>query len=52
MAIHNTDRATGAMLSGEIARRYGHAGLPDGTIHVAPHRHGGPELRRLGGRTG
>jgi len=32
--IHNTDRATGAMLSGEIARRHGHAGLPDGTIHV------------------
>jgi glutamate synthase (NADPH/NADH) large chain len=33
-AIKNTDRAAGAMLSGEIARRYGHAGLPDGTIHV------------------
>jgi glutamate synthase (NADPH/NADH) large chain len=33
-AIHNTDRAAGAMLSGEIAKRYGHAGLPDGTIHV------------------
>ncbi len=33
-AIHNTDRAAGAMLSGEVAKRYGHAGLPDGTIHV------------------
>jgi glutamate synthase (NADPH/NADH) large chain len=33
-AINNTDRTTGAMLSGEIARRYGHAGLPDGTIHI------------------
>jgi glutamate synthase (NADPH/NADH) large chain len=22
------------MLSGEVARRYGHAGLPDGTIHI------------------
>jgi glutamate synthase (NADPH/NADH) large chain len=33
-AINNTDRATGAMLSGVIARRYGHAGLPDDTIHV------------------
>jgi hypothetical protein len=22
------------MLSGEVAKRYGHAGLPDGTIHV------------------
>src|ERR1700716_1813715 len=33
-AIKNTDRTAGAMLSGEIARRYGHEGLPDGTIHV------------------
>ena len=33
-AINNTDRATGAMLSGEIARRYGHAGLPVDTIHI------------------
>ena len=22
------------MLSGEVAKRYGHAGLPDGTIHL------------------
>ena len=22
------------MLSGEVARRYGHAGLPDDTIHI------------------
>ena len=33
-AIRNTDRTAGAMLSGEIAKRYGHEGLPDGTIHV------------------
>jgi glutamate synthase (NADPH/NADH) large chain len=33
-AINNTDRTTGAMLSGEVARRYGHKGLPDDTIHV------------------
>ncbi|MDB5650996.1 MAG: hypothetical protein JWL62_2516, partial [Hyphomicrobiales bacterium] len=33
--INNTNRTTGAMLSGQIARRYGHAGLPDDTIHVA-----------------
>jgi glutamate synthase (NADPH/NADH) large chain len=33
-AINNTNRATGAMLSGEIARIYGHAGLPDDTVHV------------------
>jgi glutamate synthase (NADPH/NADH) large chain len=32
--IKNTNRAFGAMLSGEIATRYGHAGLPDGTIHI------------------
>lgn len=30
--IKNTDRTTGAMLSGEIARRYGQAGLPEKTI--------------------
>ncbi len=32
--ISNRDRATGAMLSGEVARRYGHAGLAEDTIHV------------------
>src|SRR5215216_2909457 len=32
--IRNTDRTTGAMLSGEIAKRYGHSGLPDDTIHM------------------
>jgi glutamate synthase (NADPH/NADH) large chain len=30
--IHNTDRTTGAMLSGRIAVLHGPAGLPDGTI--------------------
>jgi glutamate synthase (NADPH/NADH) large chain len=30
--IHNTDRTTGAMLSGKIAVKYGSDGLPDGTI--------------------
>jgi glutamate synthase (NADPH) large chain len=34
LPIRNSDRTTGAMLSGEVARRYGHAGLPDGTVHV------------------
>lgn len=34
-AINNTDRTTGAMLSGMIARRYGHAGLPEDTIHIS-----------------
>ena len=32
--IDNTDRTAGAMLSGEVAIRYGHEGLPDGTIKV------------------
>lgn len=30
--IKNTDRTTGAMLSGKIARKYGMAGLPEGSI--------------------
>src|ERR1700740_238757 len=30
--IRNRDRAFGAMLSGEIAKRHGSAGLPDDTI--------------------
>src|SRR5690242_5452574 len=34
-AIRNVDRTAGAMLSGEIAKRYGHTGLPDDTIHVS-----------------
>jgi glutamate synthase (NADPH/NADH) large chain len=34
LPIQNTDRTLGAMLSGEVAKRYGHAGLPDETIHV------------------
>ena len=32
--IHNTDRTTGAMLSGKIARLYGEAGLPDDTVNI------------------
>ncbi|WP_309750820.1 glutamate synthase large subunit [Novosphingobium sp.] len=32
--VINVNRAVGAMLSGEVARRYGHAGLPDNTIKV------------------
>ena len=33
-AVKNTDRAVCTMLSGEIARRYGSAGLPDKTINI------------------
>ncbi len=32
--IRNTDRTTGAMLSGEIAKRYGHEGLSDNTVVI------------------
>jgi glutamate synthase (NADPH/NADH) large chain len=34
MPIRNINRTVGTMLSYEIARRYGHEGLPDDTIHV------------------
>jgi len=30
--IRNVNRTVGAMLSGEVAKRYGHAGLPEDTI--------------------
>jgi glutamate synthase (NADPH) large chain len=33
--INNTDRSAGAMLSGNVAKIYGHAGLPHDTIHVS-----------------
>ena len=32
--IMSLNRSTGAMLSGEIVKRYGHAGLPDDTVHI------------------
>jgi glutamate synthase (NADPH/NADH) large chain len=32
--VRNVNRTVGAMLSGEVAKRYGHEGLPDDTIHV------------------
>ena len=32
--IKNTDRAVTTMLSGVIAKKYGEAGLPDGTINI------------------
>jgi glutamate synthase domain-containing protein 2/glutamate synthase domain-containing protein 1/glutamate synthase domain-containing protein 3 len=34
MPIRNINRTVGTMLSGEVARRYGHEGLPDDTIRV------------------
>jgi glutamate synthase (NADPH/NADH) large chain len=32
--VRNLNRTVGTMLSGEVAKRYGHAGLPDDTIHI------------------
>jgi len=39
--INNLNRSVGAMLSHEIAKRHGGAGLPDGTIRVALTGHTG-----------
>ncbi len=33
LSITNVNRTVGTILSSEIAKKYGHAGLPDGTIH-------------------
>ena len=32
--VKNVNRTVGTMLSGEVAKRYGHDGLPDDTIHI------------------
>ncbi|MEI6512117.1 MAG: glutamate synthase-related protein, partial [bacterium] len=32
--IRNSNRSVGTMLSGEVAKRYGEQGLPEGTIHI------------------
>ena len=32
--VKNLNRTVGAMLSGEVAKKYGHEGLPDDTIHI------------------
>jgi glutamate synthase (NADPH) large chain len=34
LSIRNLHRTVGAMLSGEVARRYGSSGLPDGSIKI------------------
>ena len=39
--VKNYNRTVGTMLSGEVARRYGHGGLPDDTIHVKAKGTGG-----------
>jgi glutamate synthase (NADPH/NADH) large chain len=35
LPIANKDRSVGVFASGEIARRFGHRGLPEGSVHVA-----------------
>ncbi len=37
LPVRNINRTIGAMLSGEVARRFGHAGLPDDTIVIRAH---------------
>jgi glutamate synthase (NADPH/NADH) large chain len=34
LPVCNTNRTVGTMLSGEVAKRYGHAGLPEDTISI------------------
>jgi len=34
LSVKNVNRTVGAMLSGEVAKRFGHAGLPDDSIHI------------------
>ncbi|WP_153109636.1 glutamate synthase-related protein [Propionivibrio limicola] len=35
LPIRNANRTVGTMLSGRVAEKYGHAGLPDDTIHIS-----------------
>jgi glutamate synthase (NADPH/NADH) large chain len=37
LPVKNINRTVGTMLSGEVARRYGHAGLPEDTISITLH---------------
>ncbi|MDH3760483.1 MAG: glutamate synthase large subunit [Gammaproteobacteria bacterium] len=41
VVVTNVNRSVGAMLSGEIARRYGHEGLPNDTIYIKACGNGG-----------
>ncbi len=34
LPVRNVNRTVGTMLSGQVAQKYGHAGLPDDTIHI------------------
>ncbi|MDE1898771.1 MAG: glutamate synthase subunit alpha [Xanthomonadaceae bacterium] len=39
--VRNVHRSVGAMLSGEVVRRHGGAGLPDDTLHIQMEGNGG-----------
>nr|VFJ55283.1 MAG: GXGXG motif-containing protein [Candidatus Kentron sp. DK] len=41
LSVKNINRTVGAMLAGQVARRYGHAGLPDDTITIDARGTGG-----------
>ena len=49
LPIRNVDRTVGAMLSGEIARKYGSEGLRAGDDSLHVHRLGRTELRSVSG---
>ncbi len=44
MSIQNINRSVGTMLSHEITKRYGHAGLPEKTIDITLHGFAGQSL--------
>ncbi|AGB41434.1 glutamate synthase family protein [Halobacteroides halobius DSM 5150] len=46
--INNTNRTTGTMLSGEIAKRYGGEGLPDDTIKIKFNGYAGQSFGAFG----
>src|SRR4029453_158390 len=47
LPVRNNQRSIGAMLGGEVARRYGGNGLPDDTIAVTLHGTGRQSRRAL-----
>ncbi len=48
--VHNYNRTFGAMLSGRVAERYGHAGLPEDSIHIKARGTGGQSFGAWGAR--
>ncbi|MDE2048535.1 MAG: glutamate synthase subunit alpha, partial [Betaproteobacteria bacterium] len=48
--VRNVNRTVGAMLSGTVARRYGHEGLPDDTIHIQMEGTGGQSFGAFAAR--